>query len=47
MRSNGELFDLKYTNLLMKGIFGAANMMKMDPENIDMDDPKMQLAKGN
>lgn len=46
-RSNGELFDVKYTNLLLKGIFGVANMLEMDPEIIGMDDPKMQLAKGN
>lgn len=46
-RNNGEIFDLKFVNLLLKGIFGFAVMSEMDAEEPDFDDPKMILAKGN
>lgn len=44
-RGNGILFDLKYIQLLLKGIFGVAGMVEMD--EIDLNDPKVQLAQGN
>lgn len=46
-RNDGVLFDLKFVNLLLKGIFGFSSMSEMDPEEPDFDDPKMMLAKGN
>lgn len=46
VRNDGEIFDLKFVNLLLKGIFGFGKMAEMDPEEPDFDDPKMILAKG-
>lgn len=46
VRGDGELFDLKYVQLLMKGIFGFFEMAEVDAEIIDWTEPKMQLVKG-
>lgn len=44
-QGNGALFDMKYVDLLLKGILGYDVMANMDLEP-DFDDPKLKLAKG-
>lgn len=41
---NGIFYDLKLTNLLLKGIYGYAEMAEM--QNPDVIDAKMILAEG-
>lgn len=45
-KGGGELFDLKFVELLLKGILGYEVMAEMDVEP-DFSDPKLILAKGN
>lgn len=43
---NGIFYDLKFINLLLKGIFGYCAMAEMESP-LDYQNPKMILAKGN
>lgn len=45
MTGAGELIDLKYVDLLLKGLLGHEIMAEMDLEP-DFNDPKLLLAKG-
>lgn len=45
-KGTGELYDLKYVDLLLKGILGYEVMAEMDV-NPDFSDPKLILAKGS
>lgn len=45
-RGDGKLFDLKFMNIVLKGVFGTAALSEMTGD-IDFNDPKMIFAKGD